>query len=273
MSTTLADPSNRRIEPRFQATQSQSEIAAINESAGAAVRVEIRWSDDGEQKSVTGELIDLSRKGAKLSVDGPIPIEQKVNIRFRAAVVELDWLVAARICWTTPSDGDDWYIGCALSEEVPEELMAQFARAGLINRRGSRRRLVSIPAVARCELDGDEGIEVCVKDFSTGGFRIFSPRTRRVGERLLLRVPLADGNSANLAGRILWQVETDDGYMVGCSFLSPGAFDVLDRVAGEVEPADRGDDRRSLRLQRWTWFGMLAVILWFGMWTVLDLLR
>ena len=117
-------------------------------------------------------------------------------------------------------------------------MLRDFAQAGILECREQPREPISLRATAQWELQS-ETASVWLLDYSRGGFRLLSQTERKPGERTLLQLERDDGQLVEVSGKTLWQVESQDGFVIGCEFLDHRDFSVLGSFA-DSEPQDNG---------------------------------
>lgn len=243
-----------------------------------SMTITIDPSDGGESQHLPVELLDLSRNGVKLTIAQPLAVTGLVRVRIQAAEAELDLIVSAELCWTEPCGPGVWALGCRFVADLPYNVLPWLAKVGYIERRTELRRAISLPARAKRELAEAEEFEVRLEDYSTGGFRMFSPQPCKVGERLLVRLTGTDGRPIELSVKAQWQLVVTDGVYTGCSFLNKNGYvqltdslqhraDALKTTA--IQPAGV---RRPFRLSRWGWLGLFAALTWLGSRAILAVL-
>jgi hypothetical protein len=63
-----------------------------------------------------------------------------------------------------------------------------------------------------------------------------------------------------IPGRALWQVETEEGYSVGCSFLNGDGFDRLASIVHREENPPVSIKKRSIRISPLAWLALVTTI-------------
>ncbi len=188
----------------------------VNRDADVTVTID---QGDGISESVRAELADISVGGAKFKTDTAFRIKKVVAVRIEATTAPYAVEVDGEVCWATPVSGDAWYVGCAFRPPLPAELLQEFAEAGVLERRRRRRETVSLSATAKWELE-TAATSVSILDYSPqGGFCLLAPSPGQPGGRVELRIE-RDGEETRVRGKIQWRCRADDGYLVGCEFLS-----------------------------------------------------
>lgn len=229
-------------EPRYQIAEDQ------------AVEVVIERPVEGGVESVEGELVDISRGGAKLRTYRPVPTDQAVTLDIKADGLGRTLSVAAEVCWTQPAGPDRWWLGCAFRPEIPDAVLTEFVLGGYLERRRYAREKIALKTTATWELYCDH-VPVWLLDLSAGGFCLLSQTTGGLGDRVLLRLKDDQQRVVLVTAKARWQVKSDDGYVVGCEFVDKHGYGVLRRIVDPEEPVAR---RRSVLCWLrffWPWRG------------------
>ncbi len=188
----------------------------VNGDADVTVTID---QGDGVSESVCAELADISVGGAKFKTDTAFRIKKIVAVRIEASTPPYNVEVDGEVCWATPVSGDAWYVGCAFRPPLPAELLQEFAEAGVLERRHRRREIASLSATAKWELEA-AATSVSILDYSPqGGFCLLAPSPGQPGGRVELLIEW-DGQKTRVRGKIQWRCRTEEGYLVGCEFLS-----------------------------------------------------
>ncbi len=188
----------------------------IKEDAELTVSIERR---DGSSCLVHADLLDLSVRGAKFKSKESIAVEDVVCVKIEINRPKRIIAVSGRIRWVTPIAGDDWWLGCAFDVPIEYSILHELAVSGILERRRYRRERISVRTTAKWELNSTR-TEVCILNYSPGGgFCMLSQTEGKPGDRVLLRFELQDGREVLVCGTARWQIESEDGYVIGCEFL------------------------------------------------------
>jgi tetratricopeptide (TPR) repeat protein len=198
---------DRRHEPRY-------EVSNLHR-----IPVKIKRKTGDPKDTIDGELLALSRSGAKVSTAACLPFAEEITLQitFGNRVPALD--LAAKVCWSRPSDGLQWLIGCSFSPALSDESIAQLAASGIIERRQHAREPVCIAATAKWQLE-EESFPVEIRDYSTGGFCLVGPRSAQVGHGVQISITTSDDETYQISGRVCWHLEQDESHLVGCIFTA-----------------------------------------------------
>ena len=182
-----------------------------------------------------GRLLDLSRHGAKLSSATEIPTGNSIHLKLGVPELGLVFQVAGAVCWCKRSDAGDWddvgpwVMGCALRPGLPHELLDRLAEEGEVNRRFDARFREEVSLSAYWNVGSAREL-VTLRNYSRGGFCIFSTRQSVPGKRFHLNLK---GLEVIIAS-VQWELEAGDGYLIGCEFLNPRDFERLDADCREA---------------------------------------
>lgn len=212
-----------------------------------------------------GEIRDISRGGAKLIVDGEVPVGATVGVRFEARAAGLAETLPMRVCWAR-SNGSAWNVGCQFVEELAVEWLDRLAAAGWLDRRQELRRDVLVPARLKCELTDEQTVAVVLTNFSAGGVQIESPTPGAAGQRLLIELSDGDGRPIRIPMRAVWTQPCDGRHRIGCSYLNNEGAEIMRRLIPLHDRLEASSRDPSLPLAPWVWKGLAAVIAWFLVW-------
>lgn len=216
-------------------------------------------------ESLCGEVIDLSRGGAKILVNSTVAINSQVHVELKSgegadAIVSAD----GHVCWIRPNR-NQWWVGVAFEHDLPESEFTALAQDGFIERRRDKRISHDASLTARWEL-GSEPVPVRLIDISAGGLQIASPVPSEVGSRVLFETTENDGSP--IVAKIRWQNECDEGFLIGCAFANKDCFPIMRKKLGMASrlrlpiPKPRLSARRTFGLA----LGVATVAL--GLWLI-----
>ncbi len=183
-------------------------------SAGKPAVLTFELADQtGRADCVPATLVDLSAGGAKLSVEGPVPMDQPARLKISIEDLGLDFEVAADVCWTRNDEEGRCHVGCTVDPPLPSSFFRGLTSDAQPDRRYDPRSESSCNVSACWEL-GDDVVPVTVLNYSDGGFCAFCDRETVTGKRLHLCL-----DKIVIIAKTQWQLAVLDGYLVGCSFL------------------------------------------------------
>lgn len=202
---------------------------------------------DGASEPLPAELANISECGAKLKTAKSYSVKETFFLKINVEEPSYSFEVTAKVCWVSPVVGDGWWLGCSLKPALPITVLDEFAQAGLIERREHRRQPVSLTAIAKWELASKSSFARIV-DCSKGGFCMLSQLEGKPGERVQLQFEGNGQHQVQVRGKVVWQVESNEGYVLGCEFLDPQDFSVVT----DLETSRRRSG--SKQQLAWKWF-------------------
>lgn len=241
----------------------------IKDNAELKVTIERR---DGSSCSINAELLDLSVRGAKFKAKEAVAVEDVVCLKIEIDRPKRIIAVSGRIRWVTPIAGDDWWLGCVFDVPIEFSILHELAVSGILERRRHRRDRISVRTTAKWELNSTR-TEVCILDYSPGGgFCMLSQSEGKPGDRVLLRFESKEGREVLVCGTARWQVESEEGYVIGCEFLHTRNAAMLSELIESnslTPPIKRNRNRRRplSRPKAASWVAAAAlVLLALGLW-------
>ena len=78
------------------------------------------------------KLINLSRHGAQLEIDGPLDVGESFNVRIRCKESGAELQFPATICWLRSESEELWTAGCQFEEEIAWEVYGELFLEGVI---------------------------------------------------------------------------------------------------------------------------------------------
>lgn len=199
-------------EPRFRVPQATT------------VNVEIIRLDCQAMPTSAGTLVDLARGGAKLLLEGPLPLDDLVELRLLSEPLELDVRITAAVCWCQP-EGDKWALGCRFVPALPQESLERLFVTGLLERRFFKRSPLRLEVQAQWEMEAGF-LPAMLWDLSDGGFCLLMPTPRKMGGRVLVAAGDAM-QSVTVPAKVQWEMHLGGGYLVGCQFINRQGYEAL----------------------------------------------
>ena len=207
----------QRRDPRFSTRKDELIEARLRSATGGS--------------ELGARVIDISRRGAKLEVDGQMPTEGETKFRLKCDKVSWDIEVPGKIHWKHPSRNDGWWVGCSFSSAVETVALERLATAGVIDRRCENRQTVNRNVDVKLELNEGQASARLV-DVSPGGFKLWLPHSVNTGERVVLAHFEDADESFQSVGRTCWIKSTGDGFFAGCSFVQRDGYVNLLKALG-----------------------------------------
>ncbi len=211
------------------------------------ITVVIEYEGDETLQTIPAELLDISTGGAKLQTDVSIPMLNIVMLQLQVPELKRTLTVSGEVCWVKPTHEDHWHLGCSFRPPMPQDTLEEFAQCNILERREHQRHQVTMRTRARFELSQDES-PVWILNISEGGFCILTQRDGVPGERVQLILEPENCSPIHIRAKAQWQVETDEGIVVGCEFLHTRDYQVLRDLDNSTVPKKR---RSSI----WNWLG------------------
>jgi hypothetical protein len=201
------------------------------------------------------ELLDISQYGAKLLTSSCLRIHERIVLAIEVPELEQDYSLSAIVRWRQPAADATWRLGCVFTGELPEDVLAELAVLGYIERRQDQRQTVDVGAHVRWEL-AEEQYPVRIVSISAGGLCISCSEAGKTGERLLLRLGDEDSTPASIHARAAWQRLAGGRCLIGCTWAGREDYELLCSTLG-LSPADGRADADS---PRWRSILGLAVL-------------
>ena len=219
-------------EPRYQLCDGQVASVVLQRAEGC------------DPRSVSAQLLDISRNGVKLSVPICLPFEEEVDMRIEIPDLALNLEISATVRWVRPAGDVTWLLGCVFNRELSDRGIAKLTSGMCLDRRRSLRREIMLKATVHWELQSD-GTSVVLQNLSAGGFCMTASNAGEVGQRLLLHLEKADGHDATVQAQIEWRLKVNKGYLVGCSFLNSYSYASLRDAVEETQQKQDGNSQST----------------------------
>ena len=209
-------------------------------------------------------LIDISNNGIQLRTAAYLLFEETIAVRILAPEVDFEFGMVGQVRWIKPASDDHWNVGCHIQPPISEETLNQLASLSCIDRRCKPRIQVRHPAVVATELEESQ-TAVTIHNISEGGFEFFASEPCAVGQKIMVEVESATGETIDIAARVVWEVKAGDTYRYGCSFLSPSDYDWL---RGLIEVESTTSVAKARQESVWVALAALIVFVLPSFWVV-----
>lgn len=193
---------------------------------GQNIAVVLERVSDSDRPLLTAGLIDLSQGGVKMRAASCVPIGEVLQLKVATDQLEFEFQTTVEVCWTRPTEGEDWLVGCAFRPQIPNDIFDRLVAGGLLERREAERRYESLPVAIRWEL-GEEADSARLQDYSDGGFCIATNHAVEIGQRLFMSCVVPDGKQSVIPAKVQWMLTTPEHYLVGCTMLNSEDFGCL----------------------------------------------
>ncbi len=225
-----------------------------------------------EEDPRPGTVIDISSRGLRFLCSGQFKVGQSFSTELKTD--RSHGTFRGEIRRVQPWTGGKTVLGCQLIDRIPEEVLQNLAREGVVNRRSDERVEWNQPAKMSWELQQGE-INVEIKDCSTGGLKIRSPKPIPDDLLVRIRVDMGDDDPLVIDARPVWQVQQDDHCVAGLAFTDFGIPEAVIRFLAQGEAAEQWSPQQSSPFRRCvlvvTAIFVLGVSLWqIGVWAHLS---
>jgi hypothetical protein len=200
-------------------------------SESAAVRVEAEMESGGERSSLEVELLDISPGGMRLRSKTPVAENAFLTISIVPQGSSRSLSTRARACWMTLAPRGRYWLGCSIEPKIPQALFDHLATKGILERRQDARQEVCMTVPACWELDPAR-FEASILNVSRGGICLSIAQDGSPGDRIRLTLPGDQERPTYVVTTVFWQVATEDGFIVGCSFSDQTGYERFIQVAG-----------------------------------------
>jgi hypothetical protein len=195
-----------------------------------AISVEIETDSHGESTKLDAELVDISQGGVRLRSKTSVAVKDALTITIVPKGFSKSLSARAQVCWTLLAPKGRYWLGCSIEPRIPLALLDHLAVNGILERRHDLRQEVSIILSACWELD-PTAFDVSVLNISWGGICLWIPQGGNPGDRICLTLPGDNQKPTYILMAVCWQVDADDGYVVGCSFCHHASYEKLMQFA------------------------------------------
>ena len=212
-----------------------------------AIGIQVQRNDGGTHKGVTGRLLNLSLRGAKLALDASIPALQDVTLKMQNRCLHAELSTGGKIRRIQPGGDGTWIVGCQFNEPLPRLALRNLFHGD----RAEQRKFVRYRVVGDAKIDwesGPQNVVVQLEDISVGGFRMRTLESAGIGARLTLSLHTAQRKRFTISAVTRWQLESSDGYNVGCQFLYDQGAYLLEAILPKA-----ADERPKALARVWAW--------------------
>ena len=231
------------------------------------VRLSVRV--EGAAELISAQLLDISKGGIKIAIPTSLSGHPQLTVTVESDVLPTPLILATQIHWARPAEGGGCMVGGAFAPPIPDGQFRSLLDSGLLERRAFPRQEIHTVARVHWEL-GDSSIEAEVRDLSQEGFRLVmrqrGDRGQRtiVGARVLVNVEDCDVTTP-VIGQAQWEEDSDEGTLVGCSFVDDRAYHEWKRLLTASQDALLPAEQPTGRHRRRWWPWLLALVLVAGM--------
>jgi hypothetical protein len=188
---------------------------------------------DSDQPPLGGELSDITVCGARIHSEAPLRFGERFALHLESESVGLGIAVCCQTQWVRRGSSDDeWVIGCLFESRLELDSLEEYVDSGLLERRESDRRGISLPATIQFELSSEE-TDVELKNIGPGGFCFLSQTPGDIGSRILATIHESDAEQVE--GRIKWQSTNNGEYRIGCQWSNRQGRALARRIWNSAE--------------------------------------
>jgi hypothetical protein len=195
-----------------------------------AIGVEIEKDSDGKSMKLDAELVDISQGGIRLRSKTSLAEKDSLILTIVPKGSSKSFSAHAQVCWTTIAPKGRYWIGCSIEPRIPLTLLEHLAASGILERRQDSRKDVSLTLSACWALDPTE-FKVSVLNISHGGICLSIAQDGKPGDRIRLTLKGEIQKPEYVLMTVCWQVDTDEGYIIGCRFCHPTSYEKLIHLA------------------------------------------
>ncbi|MCA9187785.1 MAG: PilZ domain-containing protein, partial [Planctomycetales bacterium] len=193
----------------------------VIEDKDVSVIVTVKPDDFRETgETFEAKLLDLSQNGARLVVPNEVPNTRNLRLQVRVDELGLELHLAAGVCWCNRDETGRFQIGCEIKPGIPPRILEKLSEGGKVDRRIEAEYESPTELHVSWTPKGRKEV-VRVQNFSRGGFCIFTNRDVVAGAPFHFTIMQKNGDPLIVGAKIQWRLESDGGYLVGCSFLTP----------------------------------------------------
>ena len=215
---------------------------------------------DGSEPN-DGSVIDISPSGLRLLTEGKFAVGEEFSVElftehshgtYRGIVRRVEPWVAGKMV-----------LGCQLTDTIPEEVLQELAKEGVLDRRRETRVRWNQSAKLTWELkQGD--LDVQIQDCAVGGLKLISPEPIPEDKQLRIRVAECDEEVMLVDAKTVWQVEDENGCLAGVAFTKreiPEAIRSILAKNGETRFETAPKKTRQPAMRRGLTIGTVAVVI------------
>ena len=254
-SSTVLD---QRSEPRFRVLSPHEDLPIAENAPSPSVTVSLYEAEKPHPSLAKGSLLDLSRGGAKISIDAPISPDETVLVCIDFTEYGLTIKQPAHACWLRFSGDGTWHAGLSFAEELPHRVVPRLIEVGYIERREEDRIPIDLAGSVRDLSNTDRAHAVMLKDYSQGGVNLLAPERRSLHDPFILEIRSGNGELRQILCEAVWQKEHADSVRIGCRFLSSDAHQQVCDVVNRKEASEFTDVSTS---SAWTFRHAVALVL------------
>jgi len=202
----------------------------------SSIGIQVQRAAGRTPDRVVGSLVNLSLRGAKLSLESPIQTQEAVTLKLQNTDLNSELTTGGKIKRLLPGGDGSWTVGCLFTEPLPRLVLRNL----FCGDRAELRKTTRYPIEGRAIIDWESGRqnEVQLEDISAGGFRMLATEAAPIGARLQLVVRTAGRKRFVVPAVVRWQLESPEGHAIGCQFMYDEGSHLIKAIL-----AEKGSDR------------------------------
>lgn len=206
-----------------------------------------------------GSVIDISPGGLRLLAFGQFSTGQEFTAELKTD--RSHGVYRGIIRRVEPWVGGKVVLGCQLLDKIPEEVLQELSREGVVDRRRDTRVDWDQAAKVSWELRQGE-LDIQIKDCSPGGLKIFSPEQIPNDKRLRIRVTECDQELMLVEAKAVWQSAQAEGCEAGVAFTKREIPDAVQAILDRHSDDGNGPPSKYRRpsMRRAVIVGTVAVV-------------
>ncbi len=186
----------------------------------------LAWSEEGKQRAVPGQIIDISETGCHLQTTGILPRQnQTILVRLESTAAAVLIEVSARVCWSRQVNVGKFACGLRFRRPLPPSVMMTLLDRGLASRRESDRFQIWVPVTIHRQLDQSPNLEGHLCDFSPGGVQLVTDAAIEVDARIMISTEAKE--KAIL--RVVWSRREEQTFRCGAAFLHRSTLSLMNK--------------------------------------------
>ena len=184
---------------------------------------------------VGGTVIDISTSGLRMLSEGTFRVGQAILTELRTD--RLHGVFPGLIRRVQPWVDGKSVLGCQLLEPIPNDVLAELAHLGVVNRRDHARVEWIQPAKMSWELTAGE-VDIEIHDCSSGGLKVSCQTDIPENLRLRIRVAMTNCEELIINARLRWQREHEGRYYAGLAFTGRNLPAGLMAILSQNDPIE-----------------------------------
>lgn len=240
----------RRKERRFKTSDSES----------------LRCDTTIEQEELrAGTVIDISPSGLRFLSCGRFQVGQSFSTEL--ITDRSHGTYRGTIRRVEPWTGGQTVLGCQLIDPIPQIVLQDLAREGVVNRRSDQRVDWNQRARLSWELHQGE-IDVEIQDCSTGGLKVCSEAPIPDDVQVRILVDMGGEEPMVIDARTVWKLEQGSRFLSGLAFIHKAVPEAVRRILESDGRELEIDDGQRSPLRRGVMIATAVAVLGLSLWQI-----